>query len=95
MAGRSAGQHVATHYASTYLTGPVGGQASDEHEACRRSSCSLRAEVVELERRSAFGFSESEVDHGHESPLAVAGRVDELLRDRPMAGFLDKAEVGR
>ena len=63
--------------------------------AWRRSSCSLRAEVVELERRGAFGFCESEVDHGHESPLAIAGRVDELLRDRPMAGFLDQCEVGR
>ena len=49
------------------------------------------AEVVELERRSAFGFCEGKVDHGHESPLAIAVRVDELLRDRPAAGFLRRA----
>lgn len=77
------------------LHGPVSGQVIDEHEAYRRSSCSLCAEVVELERRSAFGFCEGEVDHGHESPLAIAGRVDELLRDHPTAGFLDQCEVGR
>ena len=37
---------------------------------------------------------EGEVHHGHESPLAIAGRVDESLRDRPTTRFLDQCEVG-
>jgi hypothetical protein len=42
-----------------------------------------------------MGRQKTEVDHGRESQLAMAGRVDELLGDRPMAGFLDQRDVVR
>ena len=97
--GSDPSQHVAnadaSHAHSLLQLLRPSRRARNRAEQARVRAEFRTARVARAAGWGRLGLGEGEVDDGDEAPLAVAGGIDEALRDDPAAGFLDEREVGR